>query len=209
MVDESSDEEFSKQKSTPRTPKSSKTRSSVSGTTTTPIPKETSQHQRHQSSHQQATPVNVETSTDKVSIPSKSTEVSTGPSASMNYNSRRPLPGEWEDATSTHYFHNAPNSNQYTSPAAPQYTPPPPPPRPAKVPEHGDNQHISVSPVDSINRTSFDSHEQPMTNGHRYTNSYSQQDFSSGSRMSFGDTENYGQTSMKKPTRKLPIFSKA
>jgi hypothetical protein len=152
--------------------------------------------------------VNVETPTDRVSIPSKSSEVSPGPSTSNYNNSRKPIPSEWEDATSTHYFHNAPNSNQYAPPNAPQHTPPPPPPRPAKVPEQVDNQHIPVSPIDSINRTTFGSQEQPITNGHRYNNSY-QQDFNSTSRMSFEDTENYGQTSVKKPARKLPNFMKA
>lgn len=153
--------------------------------------------------------MSVETSADRVSMPPRSTEINPGPSASMNHKSRRPVPGEWEDAASTYYFHATPNSNQYASPNAPQYTPPPPPPRPAKVPEQEDSQHVSVSPVDSINRTTFDSQEQPMTNGHRYTNSYSHQDFNSSSRVPIGDTENYGQTSAKKSSRKLPNFLKA
>ena len=205
----SSDDEFSRRKSIPRTPKSSKTRSPVSRTATNPIPKETPQKQQHQSSHQQATPVSVETPTDRVSMPPRSTEVSPGPSASMNYNSRRPMPSELEDMTPTHYFHAAPTSNQYVSSTAPPYTPPPPPPRPAKVPEMEESQHMPVSPVDSINRTAFDSQEQPMANGHRHNHSYSHQDFSSSSRVPFGDTENYGQTSAKKPSRKLPNFLKA
>jgi hypothetical protein len=64
-----------------------------------------------------------------------------------NYN-RRPddrnnsrAPGEWEEAHPLEQFRPSLSPNQYSSPAAPQHTPPlpppPPPPRPAKVPTPG------------------------------------------------------------------------
>lgn len=115
-----------------------------------------------------------------------------------SYSSRRPMPSEREDTTSTHHFRPMTNSNQYAPPTAPQYSPPPPPPRPAKVPEQGDSQRLSVSPTDS---TTFGIQDQLLPNGHRYTHSYPQQ-------MPFGDADNYGQASMKKTGRKLPNYSK-
>lgn len=205
---ESSDDEYPKRKTTPRTQKSSKTKPSVSRTTTTSVPKDTPQRQ-HQSNHQQATPMNAEAPMDRTSMPPRPVEINPGPSASMNYNSRRPIPKELEDTASAYHFQAVPNSNQYVPSTAPQYSPPPPPPRPAKIPEQEDSQHVPVSPVGSIKRTGFDDQEQPVVNGHRYNNSYSHQDFNSGSRVPFADAENYGQTSAKKPARKLASFLKA